>query len=200
MTSASRDLPRGAKAFPDGWIAVPLPDNNILNVRVEPQGKDGEFVVTNVFVHGPRVTAETLRQVRPAQYESIVNYYMATSAALRKRTSVRVDTLPGSIFGAQQDDSRLTLDQLRKRQTTGTSWNIGELDDVDERLPRPDGTNPDAFYARVARAYRSAAARSPRPAVIIADSSDVPVNTVRTWIKEARRRGFLPKGTRQKGN
>lgn len=62
--------------------------------------------------------------------------------------------------------------------------------------PRP-GPKPDWFYKRVAVAYSSRAARSNRPAKEMAEANNVPVTTVHRWVKEARRRGFLPPG--QKG-
>jgi hypothetical protein len=55
----------------------------------------------------------------------------------------------------------------------------------------------DVFYQRVAAIYRQKAAQSNRPAVEIANVNGVPVTTVHRWVKEARRRGFLPPG--QKG-
>lgn len=62
------------------------------------------------------------------------------------------------------------------------------------RLTRP-GRGPDrdvdAFYQSVADAYREYVIRSNVVAPAIAQEADVPVGTARTWIKEARRRGFL---------
>jgi hypothetical protein len=63
-----------------------------------------------------------------------------------------------------------------------------------QRLTRP-GRGPDrdvdAFYQSVADAYREYVIRSSVVAPAIAKEADVPVGTARTWIKEARRRGFL---------
>ena len=53
------------------------------------------------------------------------------------------------------------------------------------------------FYQRVAAVYRQRVAESNRPAVEMANANGVPVSTVHRWVKEARRRGFLPPG--QKG-
>jgi hypothetical protein len=55
----------------------------------------------------------------------------------------------------------------------------------------------DMFYQRVAALYSQRAAQSNRPAVEMANANGVPVTTVHRWVKEARRRGFLPPG--QKG-
>jgi hypothetical protein len=64
------------------------------------------------------------------------------------------------------------------------------------KLPMPDGTRyPDTFYRRAAVEYtRLIAAGEKAPASVIAAANDVPVTTAHRWIKEARRRGFLPAG------
>lgn len=57
---------------------------------------------------------------------------------------------------------------------------------------RPYG---DDFYRAVADAYVAAI---DRPAVRIAAASKVPVTSVHNWVREARRRGFLPPGRKGK--
>jgi transposase-like protein len=61
----------------------------------------------------------------------------------------------------------------------------------------PGSRKSDEFYQRVAASYSARAARTSRPAVEMANDNGVPVTTVHRWVKEARRRGFLPPG--QKG-
>lgn len=53
---------------------------------------------------------------------------------------------------------------------------------------------PDVFYREVADVYLDFAQDSPRPACDLADQHGVPVSTAHRWVKEARRRGFLPPG------
>jgi hypothetical protein len=60
-----------------------------------------------------------------------------------------------------------------------------------EPLTRPDGSDPDGFYQRVADAYREVLQDTNKVAVVLAKEADVPVGTVHRWILEARRRGFL---------
>jgi hypothetical protein len=64
------------------------------------------------------------------------------------------------------------------------------------RIPATN-PKPPKFYEEVAWAYRELAAQGNRPAMELAEANGVPVTTVHRWIKEARRRGFLPPG--QKG-
>jgi hypothetical protein len=65
------------------------------------------------------------------------------------------------------------------------------------RLKIPAGAKPDTFYQQVAKTYSQLARGSNRPAAELAEANDVPVTTAHRWVKEARRRGFLPPG--QKG-
>jgi hypothetical protein len=56
---------------------------------------------------------------------------------------------------------------------------------------------PPSFYKQVAAVYTRLAAQSHRPVVELAEANAVPWSTAQRWVKEARRRGFLPPG--QKG-
>lgn len=64
------------------------------------------------------------------------------------------------------------------------------------KLPVPKGNRyPDAFYRRTAREYARLVTSGDRaPAQTIAEANGVPATTAHRWIKEARRRGFLPAG------
>jgi hypothetical protein len=64
------------------------------------------------------------------------------------------------------------------------------------RIPSTN-PKPPKFYEEAARAYLELAAEGNRPAKELAEANDVPVSTAHRWVKEARRRGFLPPG--QKG-
>jgi hypothetical protein len=63
-------------------------------------------------------------------------------------------------------------------------------------LTRPDRTDPDGHAEAVATAYADHVAAGRQPGLAIAEESGVPVATARGWIREARRRGKLPKGRR----
>lgn len=58
----------------------------------------------------------------------------------------------------------------------------------------PRRGRPDSFYSDVAVAYLDLAQTSTRPAADLAHVHHVPHTTAHRWIKEARRRGFLPPG------
>lgn len=60
-------------------------------------------------------------------------------------------------------------------------------------LTRPgDQVSGDEFYKIVAAHYRWHVSVSHKPAAEMAAAAEVPVVTVHRWIREARRRGFLP--------
>jgi hypothetical protein len=67
-----------------------------------------------------------------------------------------------------------------------------------EPLARREGEHPDDFSKRVAQHYRRFAAASSKPTKDLAGHAGVPLPTMRSWIREARLRGYLPPGTRGK--
>ncbi len=74
-------------------------------------------------------------------------------------------------------------------------FRVGKLDLLEAApLTRPDGSNPEAFYGRVAARYQVLVRRTAKPAVEMAEEAGVPVATARRWINEARRRQLLPAG------
>lgn len=67
------------------------------------------------------------------------------------------------------------------------------------RLRVPEGKpKPDTFYKRVSEVYGRAAAGSTSPAKLVAEANGVPVGRVHGWVQEARRRGLMAPGERQR--
>jgi hypothetical protein len=61
-------------------------------------------------------------------------------------------------------------------------------------LDRPAGRRlDDDWYAKVAEAYRLAAARGLKPRTAIAEAASVSTDVAGRWVYEARKRGLLPK-------
>ncbi len=64
------------------------------------------------------------------------------------------------------------------------------------RLERPAGKRlDDDFYKRVADAYQGALTELLNPRQTLARDSGSAPDTVARWVKEARRRGYLPETT-----
>lgn len=170
----------------DGWISVPTEDSAVsLHVRLQP-GEDGRFVISSMLLDARAgVTADLLRQVQPARIEASFN--------LRGDARTLSHEVAADVLGAGRVDDDITLGELRRRTQ------VMPPEDRQGRTPlgRPDGTDTEGFYRRVAEAYRDAASDSRRPAAVLAEEAGVPVTTVHRWIREARRRNFLPSG--QKG-
>jgi hypothetical protein len=131
-------------------------------------GPDGRLRVDAVRVASPTLDSGMLRAISIPAFEAWANSPTGREAMGRvfSRTAAEraADLRPGSVG--------------RKRA----------------RLKIPPGAKPDSFYKRVAEVYRELAAWSNRPAVELAEVNSVPVTTAHRWVKEARRRGFLPPG------
>lgn len=81
--------------------------------------------------------------------------------------------------------------------TAAVAWEMVASLPQRERITRPPRNSPgdlDVFYQRVALAYRTYARMGQHPAPAIAEEADVPVTTVHRWVRESRRRGYLPPG------
>ena len=163
-------------------------------------------MVTGVLVEADEVTTDTLRQVQPSRVlaalgpqpgrpgwitkgadgRSVLSFALGGATTYPLEVSVTPDALLEAY--SERDDTGTTLGELRERATHKLRPAKREV------VGRPDGTNSDRFYQRFAATYRSAATESSKPAVILAGENDVPVETVRRWIKEARRRGHLEPG------
>lgn len=162
----------------NGWAqpgTVPFGAEGIhVRTRLDP---DGRRVITDLYVHGKELTAETLRGISLPRIEAALNRPSAPD--------------PGS-----GDDDGLAIAELRRRSGLLAEKRRGEREAGMTRgvLRRPDGSDPETFYRAVAAAYGDYAYESRAPARALAAEADVPVTTVHRWVREARRRGFLPPG------
>lgn len=132
--------------------------------------RDGHAVITDMFIHAPEITPEILRGVSVSRIQAM----LAPLAAHWTRLDFH-------------DGPEPSLVELRQRTPEPGP-------DTPERSPltRPDGATPKEFYPRVAAAYSEYAPQTRAPAKEIATEAGVPVTTAHRWIREARRRGFLP--------
>ena len=109
----------------------------------------------------------------------------ANSSDVRSHIIEHLDDDTGFVLSRPHDEA--TGKPRRRRRGRGG---------VDGKLPVTEGRKrPDSFYQRAADEYTRLVADGDRsPAQTIAAANDVPVTTAHRWIKEARRRGFLPAG------
>lgn len=153
------------------WWSLNRPEGGGTHMKAVEE--NGRWVITDVYVHGHGVTMADLQGVPLRQLDRITNMGSPDGA-------------PGT--------SDPSLAELRKLAAGAPSELPAPPVSDRPRLTRPDGTDPDGFYARVAEAYREYGSRTNAPAIEIAEEAGVPVATARTWIREARRRGKLPEG------
>jgi hypothetical protein len=156
-----------------------------VHVRVE-SSPGGRLVLTGLRIDGPP-SAELLRALPVGRIEAAANAQLAavddvivpapTPARRRRRPTGPPN---GASGGWETTDVERAL-----RRTLGSAGPAG--------VPPPRG-RPDLFYRQIAEVYLDFAQVSHRPAADLADTHRVPVTTAHRWIKEARRRGFLPPG------
>jgi hypothetical protein len=139
--------------------------------------RDGRQVITKLVVVADQVSSATFRELPISRIEALVNHPLNQ----RWRTS----------RGPDEDALSAAIDELMhevpRRQPA-------QVKQPREPLRRPDGSDPEGFYRKVAEAYSEALLRTSRPAPILAAEAGVPVATVRRWVLESRRRGLLPPG------
>lgn len=146
-------------------------------------------MVSDLYLHGPVLTADMLREISLSRLEAWrnaeVDHPLFTSGARGKDSRERA--------GSDED---LTVAELRQRarKVRERREDVAQAFAQVEKLTRPDGSDPEKFYRQVALAYRQYAIETKAPARAIADEAQVPVTTVHRWIREARQRGFLPPG------
>ena len=161
------------------WRQEP-PLTAVVLVRIT-VGEGGRLVLCGLRIDGSP-TAELLRAIPVGRIEAAAN------AQLSVADTDAVAGVPRTI----RERPILPPDGL------AGGW---DLTDPARALTRPpdrsDGRSrgrPDLFYRQVADAYLDLSQASHRPASDIAHSHGVPVTTAHRWVKEARRRGFLPPG------
>lgn len=169
------------------WLSLSSPEGGGTHLRLT-QPEDGRPTVTGVYIHGPEITSTmvqgaSLSVSRLRTIFDVIGADLGTLETVIKYGGYGVTP----IEGADQD-----VAQLEARAADAPA----ELRLIDparrEPLTRPDGSDPDGFYQRVADAYRDYAPRTRGPAAEMAREAGVPVRTAHGWIHEARRRGFLP--------
>jgi hypothetical protein len=128
-----------------------------------------------------RIDTDQLRRLSPARIEATLNSPVDKALILEHL---------GEAPGPEEPRGPTERTPMIRGKTTAHVHGEG-------LVPPPGRPRPDSFYQQVADDYLAAAGVSARPSVNLARGAGVPVTTVRGWVAEARRRGFLPPG--QKG-
>jgi hypothetical protein len=182
----------------NGWIANASPSGGgtLFHVVGEPGGRRR---IVGVYVYGPEITASDLQEVPVRNLDLYLNLGRGVSPHSSLQTLDEIATLrhrgPMVYEPAAPGE---TIEQLEARVAQAADAMPQPAVSTRKRLTRPDGTDPDAFYRQVAQAYREYAPETRAPAVAIAKEAGVPAGTAQGWVREARRRGFLPPGRKGK--
>ena len=172
------------RLFPvtDDWYEwrgeTPLAAVVLVRVAV---GADGRLVLAGLRIDGAP-TAELMRAIPVGRIE----------AAANAQLSVIDDAIVANPLVSPRPRP------LAAPDGAGDGWETTDPAYAIHRTHRPDVARargrPDGFYREVADDYLDLAQASHRPASDIAARRGVPVSTAHRWVKEARRRGFLPPG------
>lgn len=171
-----------------GWIRITWPDRpyRVLARTVE---RNGRRVIVDLVVRSDgNVDSSALKSLPIGWLEGLVNAPDWAKALGRRDSGATTPT---------GEDMAEVLTML-EIGVDGMAFGVDQPSEQTKRPPlsRPDGADPDDFYRRVADAYHDVLQRSGRVAPALAEEAGVPVATVRRWIQESRRRGFLPPARR----
>jgi hypothetical protein len=150
----------------------------LVRVGVEAGGR---LVLTGLRIDGVP-SAELLRAIPVGRIEAAANAQLAAVEAGHGTDAAVVNTRPKPVVAPVAEDVGWEMIEPALAVTRAING-----------AARLRG-RPDVFYREVADVYLTYAQASPRPACDLADEHGVPVSTAHRWVKEARRRGFLPPG------
>lgn len=152
----------------EGWVAYTAPNKRFatrLHVSYKPT--PDRWVIDAVQFADFRITARDLRDFPLHKVELWINQLVQQGA---------VDVLNAKLS-----------DNVAFAITEGTATWAPKLPPAPAKGPKGDD-----FYRFIGEVYGKAATVSTRPAAELAKLWEVPVTTVHRWIREARRRGYLP--------
>jgi hypothetical protein len=161
-----------------GWMLADNGRGERISVRFKPSGQ-GRLDPVELRVDGPLLDSNTLRRLPLAFMETFANTVWRTDLQDMLDVAPEGDLHDRNYMPPQFSEPG----SIRRSIVRKTA-----------RLKIPDGAKPDSFYRQVAKTYSHLARGSNRPAADLAEVNDVPVTTAHRWVKEARRRGFLPPG------
>jgi hypothetical protein len=161
-----------------GWMLADNGRGERISVRFKPSGQ-GRLDPVELRVDGPLLDSNTLRRLPLAFMETFANTVWRTDLQDMLDVAPEGDLHDRNYMPPQFSEPG----SIRRSIVRKTA-----------RLKIPVGAKPDSFYQQVAKTYSRLARGSNRPAAELAEVNDVPVTTAHRWVKEARRRGFLPPG------
>jgi hypothetical protein len=158
----------------------------------------GRLEVADLLLFGTEqsgpITGETLRDLQIGRIEAALNspdFAEKIRGGLPEQKAITgwLDNLDDLLAGKLELDKATASTRSKSARRRKPPLKVG--------YPGA-AKKPDEFYEKVARAYSWLIyTGSNRPAVELAQANEVPATTIHRWVKEARRRGFLPSGQRE---
>lgn len=161
------------------WVRVHVEQDQYA-LLVQTTRRDGRRVINRVVIAGPEIDSGVLKRLPIGRIAADLN-----------RRGEWPEVAPTPEEGGADHFLSKDVDRLLLADQAGSTVFVEE-ESTRPRLTRPDGKDPEGFYSAVGQAYREALATTSAPAVALAEEAGVPIATVRGWIREARRRSFLP--------
>ncbi|WP_432981726.1 hypothetical protein [Dactylosporangium sp. CA-233914] len=171
------DLPAGEDWYEWRQDEPPLAGAVLVRVGVGPGGR---LVLTGLRIEGTP-SAELLRAIPVGRIEAAANAQLAAEGT--GSTTPVLSSRARPVAPPVAEDVGWEMIEPALAVTRAAPAKAARL-----------RGRPDIFYRQVADVYLEYAQASPRPACDLADRHGVPVSTAHRWVKEARRRGFLPPG------
>lgn len=176
-----------------GWAEVFFAgDHSPERILIKISSRDGRWIITNLIMVGD-IDSSLLKSIPMSRIEAALNS-VGMGAQLSDQTPDSPPRQADSFHAEfEQIDSGLTAYLSKHQKVMVWADNLETPLQVHRPpLVRPDGSDPEAFYRQVAKAYDDVVRKTAAPAKVLANEAGVPVATVHRWIHEARRRGYLP--------
>jgi hypothetical protein len=181
-----------------GWTLLGVRDLNALALaKIDRRG--GRWSIDTLILMSEEdgsIEAATVRAIPIGRFEAMLNQH-----DIGARLAAEPTPLPPNLakWTRRWRDELAQVEEGLTRFREGASrpsFAPEAAAPARDPLQRPDGSDPEAFYRKVAESYAAVVRDSSKPAKVLADEAGVPVTTVHRWIHEARRRGFLPPATK----
>lgn len=193
-----------------GWVRYQS-DVLATPVFVRLEDRDGRLVLVDLFVpsQGGGIDTTLLRSIPTGRIEAWCNH-PDVAAGIRAGLKAPGPDLRRAV---SYFDTTFNMNHPRRTnhwvarmmyaQVAGSDEPQAKMGELEPRMPDPLRADPhlpvpagrnygDDFYRLVAQRYAALATMTKSPVADIAKANNVPLSTVQRWIRETRRRGFLP--------
>jgi hypothetical protein len=206
---ARRGLPSGGVAGGGGWLRLFFgrPEDYPVDVYARVERRGGQFEIAELHITALGDSRLDARLMRDLSYDGIRRFAnnMLTDL-LDQRMTVGRKTFADEIWRSQFELDQFTVDRDgEEAHSTDPALppgyvamkDVTELVDATVVLP-PGRKRTDEFYRQIADLFERLSAVDRTPAATIAKFNGLSIMTVHGWVREARSRGFMKRGSAHK--